>query len=313
MNIIKAADNSRKRIASVGMFDGVHSGHRYLIDNIKTEASKRGLQSAVITFSKHPLSLIAPQASPLLLSTLEERLELLASTGIDDCILMGFDDSLRNMPACDFLSMLHDSYGIKTMTIGFNNRFGHNRSEGIEEYRKTGQHLGMEIIESPEYLTGNNHISSSTIRRYISDGNIREANNALGYNYSVAGTVTEGKRLGRTIGFPTANVTPDDSLKLIPKPGVYAAFVSIGEGIRHKAMVNIGYRPTVDNSTDPLLSIEAHLMDFSGDIYNSKITVEFLDYVRQEQQFNSVEALKGQLLLDRESIEDIISRYFSSH
>ncbi len=312
MNIINAADDSHRRIASVGMFDGVHCGHRYLIGNIKAEASKRRLRSAVITFRNHPLSIISPHASPLLLSTLDERLELLASTGIDDCILLDFNNPLRNMPACNFLSMLHNSYGIESMIIGFNNRFGHNRSGGIEEYRKIGQSLGIDIIIAQEFLTGNTHISSSTIRLYISEGNIKEANKALGYNYFITGTVTEGKRLGRTIGFPTANVTPTDSLKLIPKPGVYAALISVGgEGISYKAMVNIGYRPTVDNSTNPHLSIEAHIMDFSNDIYNRKITVEFLDYVRQEQPFDSLESLKKQLLIDRKNIEGIISKDFS--
>ena len=219
MNIITTADNSQKRIAAVGMYDGVHCGHRYLIDNLKTEASKRGIRSAVVTFIKHPLSVIAPESAPFLLSTLDEKLKLLSSAGIDDCILMDFNDTMRNMPASDFLSMLHNSYGIDALTVGFNNRFGHNRTEGIDEYRKTGQSLGMEIIGASEFLFDNNHISSSVIRQYISGGNIKDANKALGYNYFIIGNVAEGQKLGRTIGFPTANIEPYDSSKLIPKTG----------------------------------------------------------------------------------------------
>ncbi len=313
MNIITTADNSQKRIAAVGMYDGVHCGHRYLIDNLKTEASKRGIRSAVVTFIKHPLSVIAPESAPFLLSTLDEKLKLLSSAGIDDCILMDFNDTMRNMPASDFLSMLHNSYGIDALTVGFNNRFGHNRTEGIDEYRKTGQSLGMEIIGASEFLFDNNHISSSVIRQYISGGNIKDANKALGYNYFIIGNVAEGQKLGRTIGFPTANIEPYDSSKLIPKTGVYAAFVYLKDSMRYNAMVNIGYRPTVDNSNNPHLSIEAHIMDFSGDIYNNEITVEFLDYIRQEQQFGSLETLKEQLFLDRENIKGIISRNYSSH
>ncbi len=308
---IPTVEDSLQRIAVVGMFDGVHHGHRFLIDYLKSEAEKRGLRSAVVTFNNHPLSIVAPQSMPRLLSTCNERISLLNSTDIDDCIMLEFDENLRQLSAHDFLTMLHNQYGITVLIVGFNNRFGRDCVDGIEQYRIIGNKLEMEIIQAPEFTLNGSHISSSIIRQQISEGKIIEANNELGYNYFIIGTVTEGKQLGRTIDFPTANIIPNDEHKLIPHSGVYAAFVTTPDGTRHKAMLNIGYRPTVDNTTTPQLSIEVHIIDFSGDVYGKTLTVEFLNYQREECRFNSIEGLRDQLFIDRQNVLNFISQYYS--
>lgn len=308
MNLV-TDHNSLMCIAAVGMYDGVHCGHKFLIENLKKEASRRGLRSAVVTFRNHPLAVISPQSAPKLLSTFTERMNMLDATGIDDCIILDFDNMMRRLTAEDFISMLHYRYGVKVMMVGFNNRFGHNRTDGIEQYRKTAMSLDMDIIEATEFRMSSDGISSSVIRRYLSEGKTIEANEALGYCYFLSGTVIEGKKLGRTIGFPTANIFPDDCRKLIPKPGVYAAHVITDGYSRHNAMVNIGYRPTVDTANNPELSIEAHILDFSGNLYNKTVTVEFLNYMRDERRFDSIENLRIQLLDDRNDVIDFISHY----
>lgn len=311
MITVSKTDNSISRIATVGMYDGVHCGHKFLINNLINEAAARGLRSAVITFRNHPLSVVCPDKNPHLLSTYEERMNLLASTGVDDCIVLDFDNEMRCMTANEFLEFLFYKYGIKVLMVGFNNRFGHNRNEGMEQYREIGKKLGMDIIGVSEFSSDDTHISSSFIRKLISEGKIVEANDALGYRYSITGTITEGKKLGRTLGFPTANLLPDCNNKLIPGTGVYAAKIHIDDNTHHNAMVNIGYRPTVDNSLHPFLSIEAHIMDFSENIYGKTVTIEFLGYIRSEQQFDSLQSLKSQLESDRNAVNMFISKYCS--
>lgn len=299
MNIITKSNTDRRRIAAVGMYDGVHLGHRFLIDYLRAEAKARGMAPAVVTFSRHPLALVRPLEAPGLLTTLEERVRYLDEAGVDDIILLSFNDNIRYMSAREFLTMLRKKYGIDALIVGFNNRFGHDRLEGFEQYRTIGKELGMDVISAPEYRGKGAPISSSIIRKYLRTGEPEKAHEALGHPYALRGIVVTGNRVGRTIGFPTANIVPVDSASIVPKGGVYAAYVTTPDGVRRKAMVNIGFRPTVaDESAPGKLSIEAHIFDYVGYLYDEEIVVEFVKFLRPEKKFSTTEKLKAQLISD---------------
>lgn len=297
MNLITKPDTSVRRIAAVGMYDGVHLGHRYLIDYLGVEARSRGLVPSVVTFSRHPLSLVRPLEAPALLNTLEERVRLLGEAGASDIILLSFNESLRRMSAETFLRTLKRKYAIDALVLGFNNRFGHDGLEGMEPYRAIGERVGVEVIAAPEYRGGAAPVSSSIIRRCLAEGRAEEAARALGAPYSITGRVTEGNRLGRTLGFPTANMIPPSAERLIPKAGAYAAYVTTPDGVRRPGVVNVGYRPTVSDAAggERQISIEAHIIDFVGYIYDEEIKVEFVKYLRPERRFADTDRLASQI------------------
>jgi len=297
MNLITKYDTSSRRIAAVGMYDGVHVGHRFLIDYLGVEARSRGLVPSVVTFSRHPLTVVNPHEAPALLNTLDDRVRLLAEAGAHDIILLSFSESLRRMSAREFLSALHRNFAIEALVLGFNNRFGHDLVEGMEQYRAIGDGVGVEVIPAPEYRGPGAPVSSSVIRRHLAEGRPDEAARLLGSCYVIRGKVIDGKKLGRTLGFPTANLSMPDATMLIPKVGVYAAYVTTPDGVRRPAVVNIGYRPTVSGNGGSArsLSIEAHIIDFMGYIYDEEITVEFVEYLRGEKAFPSVTKLSAQI------------------
>lgn len=304
MRLITRSDSSTRRIAAVGMYDGVHAGHRFLLDYLRLEAKGRGLTPAVVTFSRHPLALVRPLETPALLMSLEDRVNALADAGAEDVVMLSFNDSLRRMSASEFLSMLHRRFGIDALVLGFNNRFGHDRLEGLDRYRAIGDEVGVDVIQAPEYRGAGSPVSSSAIRRRLIEGHPAEAAVMLGGHYRLRGKVVNGRKLGRTIGFPTANIEPVEPQALIPKTGAYAAYVVTPDGVRRKAMVNIGYRPTVDEEQagERRISIEAHIIDYSGYIYDEEVMVEFVDYLRPERRFESTDKLKSQLATDRKNV-----------
>lgn len=285
-------------MVSIGTYDGVHRGHRFLIEHLRQESENRGLKSGVVTFRNHPQSVVNPQHTPKTLSTLDERLALLEETGIDYCILLNFDERLRSYTAEEFMTTLLNDYGVNALILGYDNRFGRDRINCIDGYREIGKRLGVEVIQAPE-LKGN--ISSSTIRSLLLNGDVEAANEALGYEYSLTGIITAGKQLGRTIGFPTANLDVNDKNKLIPANGAYAAIAITADGSKHKAMVNIGRRPTVDVKDAPI-TIEAHLLDFNRNIYGQSLTLKFIKFLRPEKRFNSLEELSAQLSCDLNNV-----------
>lgn len=297
MNLITKQDTSARRIAAVGMYDGVHAGHRFLIDYLGVEARSRGLVPAVVTFSRHPLTVVRPLEAPALLNTLEQRVSLLGEAGAEDIIMLSFNDALRRMSAKEFIGALKRKFAIDALVLGFNNRFGHDHPDSLDKYRVIGGEVGVEVIAAPEYRGPVAPVSSSAIRRHLIDGRPEEAARLLGGNYSLRGKVISGKRLGRTLGFPTANLELPSAPLLIPMAGVYAAYVTTPDGVRRKAVVNIGYRPTVDNAEEgkQQLSIEAHILDFVGYIYDEEITVEFVKYLRPEKAFSSTAKLASQI------------------
>ena len=217
--------------------------------------------------------------------------------------MMEFTESFRQLTARQFLELIHRSYGVKKLVVGFDTRFGKDCVDGYEQYREIGKEVGIEVVQAPKYGSG---ISSSEIRTMLLTHNIAEANEALGHRYSLEGVVVGGKQIGRTIGFPTANIEVADSKKLIPSNGVYAVDAIIphlGEK-RYRAMLNIGRRPTVDVTNAPL-SIEVHVIDFEGDLYGKELQVEFLQFLRHERPFSSLDALIAQLQLDRQQATTI--------
>lgn len=283
-----------RKIATIGMFDGVHTGHQYLIEQLKHEGDNLNLETLVISFYQHPLAIIASKCAPPMLSTPNEKTIEIARLGINDCILLDFNKELQHLTAKEFMMFIHEKYAVDALLIGFNNRFGSDKLQNITDYRKIGESIGVKVIQAKELP----NVSSSIIRIFLLEKKIQQANQLLGRFYFIEGTVVGGKQIGRTLGFPTANILPSDATKLIPLIGVYAARVTIDNDSQHKAMVNIGLRPTIDNNNTSA-SIEANIFDFSDNIYGKTIKVEFLDYIRDEQKFNSLKQLREQINLDK--------------
>ena len=297
MNVIEDIHPQSPTVATIGFFDGVHLGHRFLIQQVKVAATQTRWQSSIITFPVHPRQVIQSEFQPQLLSSPEEKIELLASTGVDNCILLPFTRELSQLTAYEFMQLLYDKYKVRMLVIGYDHRFGHNRAETFEDYCRYGRELGIHIMQASAYTQEQDKVSSSAIRRALQTGDIRTATKFLGYHYYLEGTVVDGYKVGRKIGFPTANLRVDFPNKLIPSIGVYAVCVYVNGG-KYKGMLNIGYRPTINNGTD--LSIEVHILDFQGDIYHQKMRIEFIDFLRPEEKFNSVDELILQMQKDKE-------------
>ena len=290
-------------IATIGFFDGVHIGHCHLINMLKKVARERGVEACVITFDRHPRQVVQPEWCPEMLTTLEEKTQLLKATGIDRCEVLHFDREMANQSAHDFMQhTLKEKMGVSILVTGYDNRFGHNRSEGFEDYVRYGKEIGIEVIKGEELTDGSNNVSSSSIRRMLKEGRIEDATRCLGREYQLTGTVVGGEHIGRTIGFPTANIRPDDSSKLIPANGVYAVDVwsQAGDINRERAMLNIGTRPTFNGTAT---TIEVHIPHFAGNLYGSTLSIAFLRKIREERKFDSPEALVEQLNKDLNNIE----------
>jgi len=284
--------------ATVGFFDGLHAGHRFLIEELKATAKIQNLKSVVITFAVHPLKVLNSGFRPEILTTLPEKLTQLTSTGIDACIVLDFTISMANLSAYEFLeTILKDKFNVHTLLVGHDHRFGHNRTDGFPEYKKYGDALGMNVISCLQYNTDiDNHISSSEIRNALKKGEVESANRLLTYEYSITGRVIEGFKVGRTIGYPTANLAISDPDKLIPAIAVYAVRVKWNSST-YKGMLNIGHRPTFDNGSN--ISIEVHILDFKEDIYNQVLEVDFICKIRDEKKFKDIDELKEQLQNDK--------------
>lgn len=308
MDIIRHISSSEPLpacVATIGFFDGVHRGHRFLIEHVKAVALREQCRSAVVTFALPPQQVLNPSFSPQLISTYEEKLNLLEQSGIDECMVLDFTKELAGYSARQFMQdILKEQYGVTHLVIGYDHRFGHNRSEGFEDYIRYGKEIGVKVENIPAFEEQDRIVSSSAIRQLLLDGDISTANEALGYPYYLAGTVTSGHQVGRQIGFPTANIAVNSAEKIIPHEGVYAVRVEI-EQHTYGGMLNIGHRPTIDNGDD--MSIEVNIFHFDKDIYNCPIKVLFVDYIRPEQKFASIDQLEQQLLSDRQQIEAILS------
>ncbi len=291
--------------ATIGFFDGVHLGHRHLIRQVVGVAKRQGLRPAVITFDRHPRQVVKSDYCPQLLSTFGEKAELLASTGADRCIVLPFGADMAALPAHDFMeSVLRRQLCVHTLVIGYDNRFGHNRSEGFNDYAAYGEEMGMEVIKAEPLAVDGVSVSSSVVRSLLQEGEVGLAAKCLGRHYSISGAVVHGEHIGTGLGFPTANLLPGCKEKLVPASGAYAVEVRIGgENATHPAMMNIGTRPTF-NGTETAL--EAHLLDFHGDIYGRSVTVGFVARLRAERKFRNAAELAGQLRRDAEQAREVL-------
>ena len=287
--------------ATIGFFDGVHRGHQFMIDSLTTMAHAQGRQSLVITFDRHPRQVVHADYVPQLITTTDEKLQLLHATAADRIEVLHFDAQMAQLSAYEFMrQVLHEKYGVAMLLTGYDNRFGHNRAEGFADYVRYGEEMGMKVLQNTPIDIDGMRVSSSLIRRLIVEGNITEANNCMGHPYSITGSVAHGFQEGRRIGFPTANIVPESAEKLVPGNGVYATRVSVEGGEWMPAMLNIGTNPTFQRQQT---TIEAHIIGFEGDIYGRKVRVEFGRKLRDEQRFESVEALHKQLEADKKEVE----------
>ena len=292
--------NSRKRVATIGFFDGVHRGHRHLINQVLEVAHARNLESMVVTFAQQPRQVVTHQEQecPCFLTTTDEKLALLKQAGIQHCEVMEFNEQLASMTAREFMQVLHDQYQVVALVIGYDHRFGHNRTEGFDDYVCYGQELDIEVIQATEFPA----VSSSKIRELLLLGELLVANNCLGYQYLLQGKVVSGFHIGQTIGFPTANLQVPTE-KLIPANGVYAVLVEL-DGKQYKGMLNIGNRPTMANGNER--SIEVHIFDFREDIYDKTLRLTLVNHTRNEVRFVSKEQLVLQLQRDAIEINNLL-------
>lgn len=287
------------RIAAIGTFDGVHRGHRSLLKTLNYYAKEKGLEPVAITFRNHPLSHIAPHRAPKILTPLGKKKNLLVEMGVMP-IVLEFNEKLRKTTAYEWMKQIRDEYEVKAIVLGYDNTFGCDGINlSLEEYKKLGKELDLEVFTAEE-IRG---VSSSSIRKAVLAGEMARACEMLGRPYSITAKVVNGNRLGHTIGFPTANLDVEEDVA-VPKQGVYAAVVKIlKDGTKHPAMVNIGTRPTVMRGDETV--IEAHIINWKGDLYGQDITVRFLERLRDEKKFDSIEALKQQLREDKKNAEAI--------
>ena len=283
--------------ATVGFFDGVHLGHRHVISQMVDEAHRRGLQATVVTFAQHPRQVVDSSFTPQLLTTPEEKAVALASTGADNCVVMDFTPEMAALTAHDFMKeVLAGKLGVRCLITGYDNRFGHNREDGFEQYVAYGQEIGIDVVQSTPLTTDGITVSSSAIRRMLLDGDVDTAALCLGRPYTLVGRVVEGFQQGRRLGFPTANLRIESPYKLVPAPGVYAAKARLVNSMEMKrAVVNIGVRPTFHGHT---MSIETHIINYEGNLYDQRLVVALAHRLRDEQKFDSTGALVAQMRQD---------------
>lgn len=282
----------------MGTFDGVHMGHRKILEKITQNTENEKAESLVLTFYPHPRMILQGQSDVKLLNTIDEKIDLLENLGVQNLVIHPFDETFSQLTAEEFVKIvLVDRFHIQKIIIGHDHRFGKNRTANIDDLIAFGKQYDFEVEQISVQEIQDVSISSTKIRNALNEGKMSLANDYLGYSYFLTGTVSKGKQLGRTIGFPTANLIIKESEKLIPRNGVYVVKSIINQKIIF-GMMNIGFNPTVAGEN---LSIEIHFFDFEADLYDQKIKVSVLKYLRSEQKFASVEVLKEQLSKDKES------------
>ena len=284
-------------VATIGTFDGVHAGHRVILQRVIEAAHQRAGESLVVSFHPHPRLVLRPDEGSLqLLHTLEEKIAALAALGLHRLVLIPFTPAFSQTTSAQFISgILAGTLGIRHLIIGYDHRFGADRGGGLAELQAAGPQLGFTVEEIPAQHIDAASVSSTRIRQALLQGAVAEAARMLGYPYALTGTVVAGRQLGRTLGFPTANLRLTDTHKLVPALGIYTAWAEVG-GQRHPALLSIGRNPTVTDAG--ATSIEAYLLDFSGDLYGQTLTLRLLERLRGEQKFDSLEALVAQMQRD---------------
>ena len=294
----------RPCVATIGSFDGVHSGHRYVVGQVVKQARSEGLDAVVVTFANHPLQVLREGFVPQMLSTVEEKVDMLLRAGVDKVVLLEFTRELSVLSAREFMrDVLKEKIDVRRLLIGYDNRFGHD-GKRLADYVEYGRELGIEVMEVEAFCPadGCGVVSSTTIRQALLMGEVERANALLGYVYSMEGLVVRGFQNGRRLGYPTANLQVDGE-KLVPENGVYLVRTEDGFG-----MLNIGTRPTLHNGGGR--SIEVHVFDFHGDLYGRRMRIEVLHHLRKEREFGSLEELKEQLAEDERRCREIVAEIY---
>ncbi len=295
-------------VVTIGIFDGVHSGHRYLINKLKEKARILGGESVVITLWPHPRIVLNKDPDNLrYLSTIEEKTELMEAAGIDHLVIIPFTRHFATLRSCEFVEKyLVKGIGIRHLIIGFNHKFGKDREGDYSSLKKCADQFGFGIEKLDPVQVKGVTISSSLVRELLEKGAVERANACLGYDYFINGEVVGGNRIGSKIGFPTANIRPSDPHKLLPAVGVYAVFLD-HRGKRYPGMLNIGFRPTFDEHAREK-SVEVNIFGLNADLYDENVTIYFYRWMRKEKKFENIEQLKAQLVKDRKKAVELLSR-----
>lgn len=302
---ISKYDKKHPTVITIGTFDGVHIGHRKILDRVIKNAQKSALKSTVLTFFPHPRMILQKDSDIKLLNTIGEKTKILEELGLDQLIIHPFTKEFSRLSATEFVrDILVNSLKTKKIIIGYDHRFGRNRNANINDLIAFGSTLDFEVEEIPAQEIDDVSVSSTKIRKALEEGDIRTANTYLGYPYMLTGTITRGKGLGKQLNFPTANLQIQESYKLVPKNGVYVVQGKI-QGNTVAGMMNIGFNPTVSGTSK---SIEIHFFNFDGDLYGQALQIDILERLRDEHKFDSVEDLKKQLQKDKETSLSLISK-----
>lgn len=303
MNIIESYRNKRNSVVTIGTFDGVHIGHQKIIKRLIKTAKAADLDAVILTFFPHPRMVLQKDSNIKLINTIDERSRIIEGLGVDYLLVKKFTHEFSRLSAEDFVKqILVDKLHAKKVIIGYDHRFGRNRNANIDNLKAFGKQYNFEVEEISVQDIDDVAVSSTKIRNALTSGNIEKANRYLGYQFMLTGKVIKGKGLGNTLGFPTANIQIDETYKLIPKYGSYVVSTLIGE-TKVYGMLNIGINPTVDGKRE---NIEVHFFNFNQDIYNTNIQVKLLHRLRDEVKFDSLEALKSQLLKDAETSQNYL-------
>lgn len=295
---IETYKSVKQAVVTIGTFDGVHIGHQKIVNRLIENSIKNNLVSIILTFFPHPRMVLQKDANIKLLNTIDERSEILDNLGLDYLLIQKFSFEFSRLSAEDFVkNILVDKLKAKKVIIGYDHRFGRNRNASIEDLKAFGESYGFDVEEISAQDIDAVSVSSTKIRNALINGDVKKANTFLGYNFILTGKVIKGKKLGRQINFPTANIKIAEDYKLIPKQGSYIVNATI-DGVLVYGMMNIGVNPTVNGDKE---SIEVHFFDFNKDIYNQEIQIHLIERIRDEQKFESVEALKSQLSKDKKA------------
>ena len=309
MNIYSSASNyhnPRGSVVTIGTFDGVHIGHKALLNRLVKTAKKEDLDAVVLTFFPHPRMVLQTDASIQLINTIDERIDLISKTGLDHLIIHPFTKAFSRLTALEFVrDILVHKLNIKKIVIGYDHRFGRNRNADIEDLRAFGLTYGFEVEEISAQELDDVAVSSTKVRNALKEGDIQTANTYLGYPFMLSGTVVRGKEIGRTIQYPTANLALSEDYKLIPKEGVYVVKATIDSKTIY-GLTSIGTNPTVGGT---LKTIETYFLNFSGDLYEKELQIEFLTHIREGETFKSMDALKKAIQSD----EDFARNFLKNH
>jgi len=292
-------------VLTVGTFDGVHLGHNKIIERLILEAKKTKGESVILTLHPHPRKVLFPETNDLFfLNTIDEKIKLLEKSRLEHLIIYPFTKEFASLSSCDFIeTILCNQVNVKKLIVGHDHHFGKDRQGNLEILQNCAKPFGIDVIKVEALLKNNQKISSTKIRNALSEGNILKANSYLGYYYFISGKVISGNKIGRTLGFPTANIQPDVE-KLIPKTGVYAVKIIV-DNVEYKGMLNVGLKPTVSSKYE--INSEVHIFDFDKKLYGKTIEIHFVKYIREEKKFKNKEALKLQLIEDKKQIQTFLN------